>query len=204
MARQGAPAARNGQARSSQAYDLRRFKPPPIRFVLDDPDRPDNPDGREYAITGDPDIDLMAEILHLDNLLRGQTQDLDDLSDEDENREIATAIVRAKEIVLGLIQQQDPTVTSIRIGVGQILSLFALLHGGETAAEGLARTLTEGMAQLSEQEQAELAQRYRELEAEGDEGAADAPLGSRLRSSGRSRSSTGPRTAATAGPRAGG
>src|SRR5438105_2540170 len=198
MARGGAQAARKQEKpRGSRVYDLRRFAPEPIGFIADD--------GETYWISADPSVDLMAELLILDNVLRGN---VDGLSEDDIEAElglrIARAAIRAKEIIVSLARENDPAVTDIPLKGGQLLQLLAYLGGGETVAEGLAKDLTAAMTQLTPEEQARL---YEQVQSAGDDdGEEDSlPLGSARASPRRSRSSTGTRTPArTAGLPAGG
>lgn len=205
MARGGTAKAAQVKPRGSRVYDLRKFAPEPLGFTADD--------NVTYWISADPSVDLMAELLILDNVLRGNVDAIDDLdvdgmSDEDVEAElglrIARAAIRAKEIIVQLAREYDPDVTDIPLKGGQLLQLLAFIGGGETVAEGLAKDLTAAMTQLTAEEQASL---YEHAQAAGDDDGDEEslPLGSEKPSSRRSRSSTGTRaTGRTAGLPAGG
>lgn len=157
----------NGAARSSTPYKLDAIsRVTTIAFTLRD---------QEWRISSDPDVEVVATMLRLEREIRA----LDDA-------DTATSIVDAKELILDLLedlpQKQPVDRAHFRIGVGEILTLFALISGGESVADMVAEGITAGMS--TAREAGEFSEEELAAAAAGDEDAA--PLASRSHSSGRS------------------
>lgn len=104
----------------SDAFDLDRFAPRPTKFTLK---------GREYRVSGDPDVDVVARMLRVEDAIR-QSGD---------SRETVEAVEEGRDLLLEMVQEQDPDVTELKLGTTQLLVVFALIiHGPSVAAAVLA------------------------------------------------------------------
>lgn len=173
----------NGKARSQSVYKLDAISGGlDIRFELR---------GRMWRLPSDPDVEQVALMLQLERKIKGE--------EATDQTDIAQAIVDAKTLVVDLLgecDQEQEVPEKFRIGVGEILTLFALITGGPTVADAVAEGITAGMSGARGLE--DLSEEERDLIAEGDADAA--PLVSKSRSSGRRSSSS----ASTSGRRSGG
>lgn len=170
MARGGA----QRQADKAKVYNLDRFMPAPIPFETG---------GRTYRVSGDPDVEVVALMMRLERQIRGLDENVDD--EDQVGDEIAEAIVEARDLLITLAQEYDPEIKTMRIGVGGILTVFALITGGNTVADAVADALTAGMeeARATDEEIEELASAEG---AEGGEGSSPPLPHSKRRSSARS------------------
>jgi hypothetical protein len=151
--------------RRRSPYDLDSLLPPDVEFRLG---------GRVYRIPADPPVETVALMLQLEE--RIQTAE--------ERSELVSALREARDLLVELVRERDPSVDTLpieRIGVGGILTVFALISGGPTVADGVVEALTGGldMDEVSEEE-------HGSVERKGKGADAGPPSRSARRSSGRS------------------
>lgn len=153
------------------AFDLDSFAPPPTRFSLG---------GREYTVTGDPDVDVVARMLRVEEKIGGAGSDAETIA----------ALEEGRDILLQLIHDRDPDVTSLKIGVKQLLVVFSLIVHGETVAAAVQTVLTQPVT-VAEHEDGEAGEAQPGQQLDDAAGEGGGPLPSERRSSERSSSSDG-------------
>jgi hypothetical protein len=133
------------QIREQQAdpYSLDKISAPALAFTLR---------GLTWRISADPDVEVVAQMLRLEQIIR-PTHQPRDLTPEDIRRidlETQTAMVEAKELILDLIEEmpqaQELDRSHFRIGVIDVCTLFALITKGETVADAVAEAITAGVS----------------------------------------------------------
>jgi hypothetical protein len=156
---------------AASPFDLRRFAPPDeTTFTL-------RKHGDEvFAVDGDPDVDDVAQMLRIENVVRG--------IDEGDS---AAALAEGKALLLRLVRDCRPDVTEMRIGPQELIVIFSLIVKGPSVAEAVMEAITASNLEAA-------AARTPDGEllddgAGGDGDAGGAPLPSVKRSSGRSLSS---------------
>lgn len=115
------------------AFDLDSFAPPPVVFKLR---------GIDYRLPGDPDVEIVAQMLRIEEKIR----------DSEAVEDTAAAVREGKELLLKLALDYDvdQDITDLTLGTTQVLTLFSLiLHGGSVAAV-VARALTAPDSDLGE------------------------------------------------------
>jgi hypothetical protein len=152
-------------------FGLRRFAPPDeTTFTL-------RKHGDEvFAVDGDPDVDDVAQMLRIENIVRG--------IDEGDS---AAALTEGKALLLRLVRECRPDVTEMRIGPQELIVIFSLIVKGPSVAEAVMEAITASNAAAAAGRELD-----GDLPADGTDGdgdAAGAPLPSVKRSSGRSSSS---------------
>lgn len=155
-------------------FDLRRFAPPAeTTFQLK------KHGDQVFAVDGDPDVDDVARMLRIENVVRG--------IDEGDSAE---ALIEGKRLLLRMVQECQPEVTEMRIGPQELIVVFSLIVKGPTVAEAVMASIT---ASNAADELGELpgTDEERDLEAPGG-GAPVAPLPSARLSSEASSSSDAP------------
>jgi hypothetical protein len=105
------------------AFDLDRFAPPDIRFKLD---------GREYVVDGDPDVDVIAKLLRIEEQIRESSSE----------SEMAAGLQEGRDLVVEMLRQRDANIGEIRIGMSRLLQVFALIVHGPSVAEAVARAVS--------------------------------------------------------------
>lgn len=114
----------------SSAFDLRNFAPPrDVEFQLRK-----HPE-QIFVVDADPDVDLVARMLRLENVIRGR-----------EEGDIEDAFVEGKKILLALIQERQPEITDIKVGGQEVTVLFSLILHGDTVAQAVLEAITEANA----------------------------------------------------------
>lgn len=103
----------------ASAFDLDQFAPPPVRVKLR---------GVEYVIDGDPDVELVARMLRIEDALEGDNP--------------MEAAFEGRDLILELIQARRPDVTEIKVSPREILQTFYLLMRGEGVAAAVGRALS--------------------------------------------------------------
>jgi hypothetical protein len=189
-------AAQNGKKRSFK-YNLSEYAPADVIFTLR---------GKDFRVTGDPDVEVWKLMLRIDEVLRGTP-------DEDEEMGLSEALEIGKRLMVDLIREYAPDFDLIRpgdpdfdeehpeaeqrrpfrIGVNELLGFFTYMTGGPTVADATARAITGNVDALHSGD-------LPDEDGEGEAGEPQAPLASAKPSSARSRSSR----AKTAGKPAGG
>lgn len=123
------------------AYDLSRFAPPDVTFTIRQRVG-DEIEDREFRVPGDPDSEIVVQMLRLEREVKGIDESL---------RRPDEAIVEARNLLIDLIRERDPAFDPdaeprFRIGSAQILIVFALITGGASVADATAEALTAGMS----------------------------------------------------------
>jgi hypothetical protein len=155
-------------------FDLRRFAPPAVTtFTLT------RGGDTVYAVPGDPEVDDVATMLRIENVVRGI-----------EEGDAVEALTEGKALLLRMVQECQPEVESIKVGPQELIVLFALIVKGPTVAEAVMESITASNAAEQEALEADEAEPS-DVVDEGEGGATVAPLPSRKRSSRRSSSSPG-------------
>lgn len=183
MARGGAQKGRENGRQRSFKFNLSEHAPTDVWFELR---------GKEYRVTGDPDVEVWKLMLRIDMVLR-------DESAADEDMALSDALATGKQLILDLIREHDPDVADIRLGVTEMLAFFSYMTGGPSVAHATAHALTGGVDAMRGDEGDEIDPDLL-LEDDEDKEADVAPLASAKPSSARSRRSR----ASTSGSRAGG
>lgn len=116
------------------AFDLDQFAPAPVKFKLLDRTTREKV---EYAIDGDPDIDLVARMLRIEDQLEG-----DDTA--------VSAALEGRDLILELVKVRRPDVTELKMSPREILSVFYLLIRGEEVAAAVASALSQPAAKPAE------------------------------------------------------
>lgn len=111
---------------SGSAFDLDKFAPPPVRFTFRDRATLEEV---EYVVDGDPDIDLVARMLRIEDQL-----------EEDETA--VAAAFEGRDLILELVRVRQPDVDELKMSPREILTVFYLLIRGEGVAAAVATSLS--------------------------------------------------------------
>lgn len=106
------------------AFDLDQFAPPPIRFRLQ---------GREYQVSGDPDVDIVARMLRIE----------DALGESPETDEIVALVREGRDLILEMVQEYEPDVAELKLGSRELLIVFSLISHGPSVAAAVAEAISQ-------------------------------------------------------------
>lgn len=149
------------------AFDLDAFAPRKITFKAR---------GIEYCVSGDPDVDVVAQMLRIENTM-GAADDVEaSVSATQEGKELIV------EMILDFDQTQD--ISKLKVGPQDVALIFALILHGSSVAAAVAQALTNPQAATDDETSAVATADGDLPDAAGDGDAA--PLASASSSSGRS------------------
>ena len=154
----------------ADAFDLDVFAPRAISFTLR---------GKGYAVSGDPDVDVVALMLRIEEQIK----------DSETVDETVSAVQEGKQLLIEMISEHDPSqdVTAFKVGSQDVLLLFALVMHGSSVAAAVAEAITQATPGGSDGENAVTTREN--ADGEGAEGGDGSPLASVALSSARSSTS---------------
>lgn len=110
-----------------EAFDLESFAPPDtIKFRLR------KHGDHEFVIDGDPDTGDVALMLRIEEQMRSADNEADAVLAADEG----------KSVLLRLVQERQPEITELKVGMQEVLVVFSLIIRGSSVAEAVARAVT--------------------------------------------------------------
>lgn len=113
---------------ADSVFDVGTFAAKSIRIRLH---------GSEYELPADPDVDVLANLLRIETAIKtGRDED------------VPPALVEGKAVLLGLLRDANPgrDLDDVRVGVGELLTIFALISDGPSVAEAVARGIMDAAA----------------------------------------------------------
>jgi len=110
----------------ADAFDLDVFAPRAISFTLR---------GKGYAVSGDPDVDVVALMLRIEEQIK----------DSETVDETVSAVQEGKQLLIEMISEHDPSqdVSAFKVGSQDVLLLFALIMHGSSVAAAVAEAITQ-------------------------------------------------------------
>lgn len=108
-------------------FDLNRFAgPEDVRFRLR------KHGDHLFVVDADPDVDDVARMLRIENVIRGREEDAD----------VEAALVEGKQMLLRMIRERDPDFGELRIGSQELIVVFSLIVHGDTVAAAVLEAIT--------------------------------------------------------------
>lgn len=108
------------------AFALENFAPADVRFKLR------RHKDREFVVDGDRTVDEIADMLRIEEAL-----DAPAASD----KELLDVAREARDLLLGLIQERDPSVTTLNVSPREIMIVLCLILRGPNVAAIVAETI---------------------------------------------------------------
>lgn len=154
---------------AGDVFNLDTFAPAKTRFTVK---------GIDYVVDGDPDVDVVARMLSIEERVRATSR----------RAELVPILQEARDLVLEMVKREDPAVVELPIGSQEIMLLLARIMHGEDVANTVANALLRPGAL---DEQADDTRTPEEIAAALEVDGEDGPLSLSASSSSRQSSTSG-------------